>query len=472
MAICLDIFLVSDRYDAAGGQDPHTTEWPPHPARAFSALRSVATPDDLPALRALESLPAPIVHASSDAVSTKTRAYVVTNTLTASGGNLSHPGRTSGLRERRSVIPMSPRVQVIWDPDDTLDDATVMRLDEMARRVPYLGRSTSVVLMGVRRVAGSASPAGLDIFRPTETGPADVLLRVPYPGYTDELNALYEQGLSAWQASDSPRAKCAYRLVRDEQSVETPTETIWSPYNDLVVLRFCHQRPAGRLVPILTAALRSTVMKQTDNPLPPALHGHGFEGNPHVAYLGLPASGGPFADGHLVGLAVAIPGMNESERRRILRGVLGAEGSGKVILNAPGFHKPFELEYLPDEPLPRAANAQHWRRPSRQWTTVSPIVLDRYPKNGDLASGVLKSIKLAGLPEPESVEVSSSAMMQGAIDLRPQELPKRAKGRLFCHARVLFEQPVGGPVLVGAGRYFGVGLLQPERLQSGEPNAR
>lgn len=466
MTLCLDLVLVADRYDAGGGQDPRVPEWPPHPGRVHSALLSVAEPDDLPSLRVLENLSPPTIRASREAFASQSRSYVVTNSRSREGGNLNHPGRTSGLRQRRSVFPRSPRVQLIWTDDDGVSDHDVRRLDAMARRVPYLGRSTSPVMMGVERLDQPVDLRELDVYLPSDGG--DLRLRVPYPGHIDELTALYEQGLPAWQASEGGRAWQVYQLVNDDPS---PVAPLASPYQDLVVLRFRDRRPAGRALPVFTAALRSMVMSQTSEPLPPALHGHGFEGRPHVAYLGLPFCGAPHADGHLVGLAVAIPGMQENERRRILRGLLGPSNDGSVWLRVRGYREPFELEYRPEERLPRSASAWHWSRPARHWVSVSPIVLDRYPKDGDVADAVRQSAVLAGLPEPSVVDVSTEAMTIGAIRLSPAELPRRARGRLYRHARITFDHPVSGPLLVGAGRYFGVGLMQPERRSEENANA-
>lgn len=243
--------------------------------------------------------------------------------------------------------------------------------------------------------------------------------------------------------------------------------TFPSPYQDLVALRFTDRRPAGRETPVLTAALRSLVMRQMADPLPPALHGHGYDGNPHVAYLGLPVCGSPQSDGHLVALGVAIPGLEEAERKRVLRGLLGPDAEGTVRLRVPGYRHRLVLEYRPYERLNRSASAWHWSRRSRRWVTVTPIVLDRYPKNGDLAEAVLRSVLLAGLPEPEWIQACTEPLTSGAIRLSPGELPRGAQGRLYCHARIVFNQPVSGPVLVGAGRYFGVGLLQPEQHEDG-----
>lgn len=472
MAICLELDLVADRYDAADGLDPRRAEWPPHPARVVSALRSSAIGDaDLTALRALEELPPPRIHASDVLSSSRSRSYVVTNTLSAAGGNLAHLGRTSGLRERVSVFPIDPHVQLVW-VDESLSDDDVGRLDSIAARVPYLGRSTSLVFMGVTRVEEIIVPPGLEIYEPVDEGREDLRLRVPYPGYVAELDALFDQGFSSWQASDGSRASQPYRQLLEDQDPDHSQAEYHSPYRDLVALRFRDHRPAGSLAPTFAAALRSLVMSQTKDPLPPALHGHGYPGHPHVAYLGLPVCGHAHADGHLVALAVAIPGMDEADRRRILRGILGPDGDGRVSLRVPGFREPFDLEYRPDDPVPRAGTAAFWSRPSRQVVTATPIVLDRYPKNGDLAAGVVQSLVLAGLPEPAWVEVSRSPMTTGAVSLTPRELPRRAQGRIYCHARVRFDQPVIGPVLAGAGRYFGVGLFQPEREDGGHDASR
>ena len=56
MPVCLDICLMGERYEAGDGEDPRAPEWPPHPARVFSALRSVAESDEITPLYELEQL--------------------------------------------------------------------------------------------------------------------------------------------------------------------------------------------------------------------------------------------------------------------------------------------------------------------------------------------------------------------------------------------------------------------------------
>ncbi len=319
--------------------------------------------------------------------------------------------------------------------------------------------------MGVRRVDRAAVPDGLDAYEPcADDDQVEKWLRAPYPGYLDELDGLYQSGSPAWQASDGGRASHPYRVAgpAGAESDDADGAPIASPYRDLVILRFADHRPAGRLTPRLTAALRSAVMSRTAEPLPPAVHGHGFDGQAHVAYLALPVCGSPHADGHLVALAVAIPGMSEEDRRRVLRGILGPETKATIEVAVPGETERISLVYEPERPLPKAALAWNWVRSSGQWVSVTPIVLDRFPKRGEIEAEVARSFTLAGLPEPVDVQVSKSALTTGGVQLRPHELPKRAAGRIYRHARVWFDRPVAGPVLAGAGRYFGVGLFTPE----------
>lgn len=462
MPVRLDVSLVGDRYDA-GGEDPRRHEWPPHPARVFAALRSVAHDDELEPLRELERLDPPLIHVPP-ATHGASRGFVVTNAIyreTKADDKKTkhqvHPGRTSGMKRRRYSFPASSRIQFDWLDGDQLSDEIVAGLDRLARRVPYLGRSTSPAILIFSRVANPEPFPELETWAPSDSTSA-TSIRVPYPGYLDELNDLYAQKppQPSWQAADS-RSRRWYRLA--DVPEEPVLETWESPYPDLVILRFVGQRPPGSLVSMFTQALRSKVMQSTENPLPPALHGHGYPGQPHVAYLGLPFTGFEHADGQLMALAVAIPGLERTERRRILRGILGTEPDRPIHLRVPNLRATFELRHTPNDPSPRSETVARWTRAARTWVTATPIVLDRYPKDGDVEAAVATSIVQAGLPAPVNVQVSRHPMTPGGISLRPNDLPKRCTGRLYTHARIAFDRKVPGPVLAGAGRYFGVGLF-------------
>lgn len=457
MALRVDLTLVSGMYDAADGQDPRRGEWPPHPARLFCALTSVAESEgDWDALRNLESLGPPTVLACDKASLQSRSGYVVTNRVEKKGGNLTHPGRTSGLRQRVAAMPDRPDVAMVW-PDQASDEL-LEAVDRLASRVPYLGRSTSIALVSARLEAADESiTPGLEVLVPCGREEAESWLRVPYPGYLTELQDLYQAGQPAWVASPDSRAQ-GYRVRR---STAAPEEAAPSAYTDLVILRFTGLSPDGRLTTRFTDALRRRVMATAPDPLPAALHGHDHPGRPHVAFLALPQVGDEHADGHLMGLAVAIPALPQEERRAILLGTLPARPGEPLRLRVPDIGE-VELTYEPGRFRPWGMQPERWRRGSNRWVSATPMVLDRYPKRGDVASVIARSCVTAGFPEPVAVDFSTHPLTKGAVQMRPRDLPETAHGRLFRHVALTFPSMVAGPVLIGAGRYLGSGLFSPQ----------
>ncbi len=468
MPLVIDIELISGRYDAAGAGDRDAAEWPPHPARVFCALvASARSEGDREALRWLECLPAPVVQASPTARPDVRASYVVTNAVEKAGGSQFHPARTNALKVRHSALPGSSRVRVVW-PDVDGESPAVAILDALARRVPYLGRSTGVAALSIgigQAPAPYELPHGLAQFNPAPGARDGAGLRVPYPGYLDLLIDQYDNGRPPWEIS----REVTYRRVGGESPGTVPSDIAPSVYTDVIVLRFTGLRPDGRLTTMFTEALRRAVMSATSDPLPDALHGHGADGRPHVAFLALPNTGNAQADGHLLGMAVAIPDLPESERRAIVRGVLvglrsSADDSGsdqRVLRFAVPRIGEVDLAYQPGLVRPWGINPERWRRGSDHWVSVTPVVLDRYPRKGDVEQEIARACLHVGLPTPRDIVVSTAPLVTGGIRMRPRDLPEQAHGKLFRHVELRFDQRVAGPMLLGAGRYLGVGLMAP-----------
>lgn len=464
MSFAIEIELLGPLYEAAG-DDPTVAEWPPHPARVFCALVAGARTDaDHEALRWLEAQPAPHVFASDAFRSLRRSAYVVTNKAERTGGSQFHPGRSNGLRVRAAAAMSSDRIRLVW-PDAEPDPTTVDRLDRLARRVPYVGRSTGVALVSCHPEASSIEPSVLTCFVPAHEGTGTYDLRVPSAGYLDDLLEQYREGRPLWEVSRT----AAYRR-RDQDSGADTGEALSveapSAYADVIIMEFERYRPDGELAPLFTKALRRAVMSVTPNPLPAALHGHGSEaaGKPHVAFLALPDAGHDHASGRLLGMAVAIPQLADGERRAIVRSVLGAgrsDGEGRTFrLNVPRVGE-VGLSYRPGLVRPWTLNPRRWRQGSTEWVSVTPVVLDRFPRRGNIESEIARSCLAAGIPEPDEVIASTGPLIAGGARLRPRELPEQVRGRIYRHARLRFSREVAGPLLVGAGRYLGLGLFAP-----------
>ncbi len=67
----------------------------------------------------------------------------------------------------------------------------------------------------------------------------------------------------------------------------------------------------------------------------------------------------------------------------------------------------------------------------------------------------------AGYPMPTRVHLSPDGP---AMTLPAARFRLRRAGRLYAHATIEFDRPVRGPLLVGAERYFGLGLFLPVTL--------
>ncbi|MEV5694274.1 type I-G CRISPR-associated protein Csb2 [Micromonospora globbae] len=452
--------LREGHYDAAS-DDPASPEWPPHPARLFCALvASMQSDGERDALRWLEAAPLPQVWAAADVATARRSGYVVLN-ATGGRGSQMWPGRGSGLRQRSSALPGCDTFAVMWQAEP--DDATLASLVRLAARVPYVGRSTSSAEVTV--VAGSV-PFRPEWVRyvPVPVGSAGSSpLRVPFAGYLQELEDVYEAGLPAWQVSARSVAYAPQSEMADEP---TSPDTVDGPYGDLLVWGLRHPTVPIRGDDVLTVTdgLRRAVLARVADPLPAEVSGHGADGRPHVAYLGLVDVGHRHADGHLLGVGIAVPRqMSAPDRRALLRGVLGADAADPLSTLRSRRGRRLELQY---PAIPRhGLDPQRWSAPggARTWVSVTPLMLDRYPNRRlDVAEVIAGSLQTAGYPMPEKVEALAAPTMPGVIRMpRQGTVPGWARKPLL-HCRVSFPQPVRGPVIAGALRYLGCGLFVPE----------
>jgi CRISPR-associated protein Csb2 len=118
-----------------------------------------------------------------------------------------------------------------------------------------------------------------------------------------------------------------------------------------------------------------------------------------------------------------------------------------------------------------------WCGPAHVWYSATPVALDRNP--GDLRSReprklakatdeaieiVCRGCERIDLPTPRYVEILPAAPWAGAAKARiypPYPGDASRTQRVLTHVRIEFGQPVRGPILLGAGRYAGLGLLRP-----------
>lgn len=410
-------------YAAADVGLPTVAEWPPHPDRLFQAFVDAArhdAPEEVAALRWLESQPAPGIACAEAVFMAPAVTFVPVNYPDA------HPFPDQRSKQERSFPLAWPQGQVdfVW-PDPDAD--TLAALARIAARVSHVGRAESVCVAEVRQA--DTKP----VWVPHAGG--ELSLRVPHAGRLDQLEQAYRSGRYG------PIAPAVLYGQADEQAAV-------GPWGEMVVVRLRHALSVENLV-AATEALRRAVLSQLGDTAPASAHGHGQ--HDHLAWLGLPNLS-PYARGELLGLAMVMPRqIDPRERAQCLRALLAVDHI------MPGGRR-VEVE-PPTHAISLAAST--WSRPARVWESVSPVVLDRFPRRSlGLVDVLADSVVRAGYPRPMRVEVIERAAA-GLPPARSYRL--RKPGRLYTHVRIEFDVPVKGPLLVGAERYFGLGVFLPQR---------
>ena len=450
--LAFEMEYLMGRSFATDFRDRSEPEWPPHPSRLFSALVAACYEtgmgeDAKQALHWLERQPPPEIHAEEAGTPVKVMTYVPTNYP----GSAPPVNRNKQPRFLPAVTPKDCRVYFKW-PDAAPSPELRTVLGEIASRVPYLGKSSSMV-----RIALTETPLDPN-YVPDPSG-SHVLL-IAGEGRMTELERLFKR--NQW----SPQLlQQRYRCLDGEP---IKTKAIQGMFSEMIVFR----RTGGPQLPVeaaltLSTSTREALMSKADEHgvLTDLLHGHGR--HPHCAYVPLPFAGAPHADGRLMGIAVILPRGIEWEERR---NVLAACGHLESI-RLPKDLGDWSVEISDPEPLAKTLRPGAWTRPACLWSTVTPILLDHFPKRKANGPGIEQiiaaSCERVGLPAPTVVDHGPYSGVEGIPPVPQFRLlrDKNDRPRWGVHATLRFEHEVQGPVLLGAGRYFGLGLLKPQGEQ-------
>lgn len=456
----LEVRFLTGRYVASRADARDEPEWPPHPARLFSALVNTwaeggREASEEAALRWLEDQPPPAMVASDHSTRPVQTVYVPPNDARNESAVL-FESRKRQARTFPSVTPHEPVVEFVWEISaPTLE---VRRsLDELCARTSYLGHSSSLVC--VRGVDEHAPPTLV----PVDRG-GSMTLRVPCMGQFDALEHAFSVYVDTGIRSALPCAYQAYEVTTEPQPEPDPA----SVFEEMIVFERAGKSPQ---LPIEACArvatvFRAATMTAAGTGAPEVITGHASNGarttRPHVAYMAIPDTAHAHADGHLLGVAAVIPrDLADAERATVYRALLDVT---HLTLGRVGR---WEIRRAGADVVTRGLRASTWSEPSDTWATVTPIELDTFPDQpyGDEAElSVARACERIGLPSPIEVTVAPDSVFAGVppwhrfVRSRPASSRPR---RPLVHAAVRFARPVTGPVLLGAGRFAGLGLLRP-----------
>ncbi len=478
--LCISVELLHGTLRATGADDTAITgesgrgEWPPSPARLFSALvagdgsgpRCRATSGE--ELRWLERAPAPRILASPDNAVLRSplrERYVVVD-RTSGGAVQEYVGRTAALvRPGPRLAPRSRRIVYAWD-DLEPDEVVLKDLRLRAARVAYFGSADSPARLDVSTTLPDVSttePAGRGWWVPSDDG--TVVVPVPYEGFLDNLDHAFARFC---EGEAQRRAWVPNRYTRYRPPDQAPPEGPGGPR--AIWLRFATSVSGRRLIAV-TEALRASVLEHIGTGSVPlsgddlaVVTGHGFEGTgyQHAHFVALPDVGHHHARGRLHGAAVLVPPGASAE---VEEAVVECLQRTRELGQAKTFRT--EVALYGGELSPAAARPERWRGPSRHWSSATPVQYERFSRHGPSAEEVGRWCEHAGVTaKVTSYRLSEVALLEGAIALAGSEAYRPGRPRRpYAHLEVHFDRPVSGPLVLGGARQFGMGLMFPLRAK-------
>ncbi len=396
-------------------------------------------------------------------------------------------------------------------------------LESICRHVTRIGHSSSLVWARMERdpPASAAEPTHV----PDEHS-LDIGMRIVRPGAMrrledafnkssiDEFTALEEQiGVTKGKAKKTLQGTSAERFPQGRPTSQRPVFSISHGYKrvvhpqadlphtlfdpNLIVLREADdegQTFGLESTAALTQALRGLLMSESsDQPPPSWVSGHEPDGRKlesghHLALIPLAYVGRPWikaeqhADGHLMGIGIVLPrSVSPRDRAKLLAPILfDSETNQPRSLTLRMGRAGVWNVVRETDPLPKLMlRTETYTAPSVSWASVTPVLLDRMPKTErtkdpiawreEVARIVKESCRNIGLPEPFAVRIEKTPFFRGSLRAMPGQggFPQLRKDKHQVHVVIEFDRPVQGPLLVGAGRYRGYGLMRPWQNQEG-----
>lgn len=383
--LAIEVNFLTDRYAATAHNDRETGEWPPHPARLFSAAVAgwaEAGQDDSEreALLWLEAQPAPGI-AASEANPRRTVSHFVPvndarvigeawygrrsgklddledqfdGEMERSGGELTRkaerlrdkiekesdianhnqvaePGTTS-VESALALLPDGRGKQERHFPSVTPQEPRVTLVWPHAEPSDAVRAALDRLLERVTRMGHSSSLVSCRLVddppHPNWTpGSGSSVLRCVGPGQLAALQQRYDLH-KAIKPRSLPFLPVGYGEAAGGSGLPSPlrpdTAGDWIVFELLLGSR-SRRFPSTRAFDV-ASTMRAAVMSHTEDPIPEGLSGHRPDGSPtrepHVGFLPLPYVGFQHADGRIMGLAVSLPlSLDDVSRRAVLRAV-------------------------------------------------------------------------------------------------------------------------------------------------------
>jgi len=482
--LAIHVHLLDDRWHGR-------PEWPPAPFRLFQALvAAAARGDDLAeadaeALAWLEAREPPLIIAPVVVPGRGHATYVPNNDLDAVGGN---PDRVGEIRVAKRIRPRlmaaDARLSYIWpEAAKVMPAEHLARLESIVRHLYQLGRGVDMAFailerLDDERLDALSAASGMELHRPQQAGQGKTLA-VPARGSLQSVRERYDDFRRRLQADAK---KVHFRQPRKAFSAQAcyacpPERQVFTLRNSKDAATYAPWRRTGvvKLVENLRDAaavrLREALPEQAAN-VERYLIGRNAGRHDkalRVRIIPLASIGHAHAGGAIRRVLVEVPqacplqaddvfwafaGLSPDEAIDRVTGeitegtVLVAEGDGFV--------------------------ENHYLRPAVHWRTVTPAALpvarkgrltggERLQLERQAVTAVRQALRHAGV----AAQATSVRVQREPFDRNAAMAGEYAGGRFphdrLWHVEIVFDRPVSGPIVIGDGRYLGLGVMAPVR---------
>lgn len=510
-ALLISVRFHDGRYHGAG-------DWPPSPARLFQALVASAAKPALErgscdALKWLEELAAPVIAAPAAHFGQHVSLFVPNNDLDTKGGDIRRVGeiRSATKHIRPRLFDASVPLLYVWRFD--VDNAHAECVRDIADGLFQLGRGVDMawavgeVLDDVEADIRLSECLGV-IYRPSAGGQG-VALNCPEEGSLESLKARHQAGARRFrrvgkktQFSNAPKPR--FRLVSYNSPQSrllfdlrrtTATGSPFAPWPLSRIAALVHklrgndggdgQPKSGafaRLAQHFDAGVIGKVLigrdaKDADKAL-------------RLRIVPLPSIGHMHADRGIRRVLVEVPPDSPIRANDVAWAFSGLEVEPSEV-DADGVivSSPVELVSAMDDSM-----LEHYglegSAPSRLWRSVTPLALpesaarrridpaerraqakngaERFSEHQRACREVAQALRHVGIKKV----ITGLRVQRESFEAKGERAEAFSDGTRFSkhrlwHVEVEFAEPVVGPLILGDGRYTGLGLFCPVRRVEG-----
>jgi len=494
--LVISLRMHEGRYHGAGA-------WPPSPARLFQALLAGAglsgpPPEgQLEVLQWLENRPAPIIAAPLVRDGQLVQNFVPNNDLDAKGGD---PRKIGSIRTKKSIFPRifdpSEPFHYAWFlPEGAAGRDHIETLRRLAERLYQFGRGIDFAWAWIGLLDHAEFNSQLDeypgtIYRPSGTVDGGLVLPSPTKGSLSSLQARYAANLNRFQivSSGGPfsqsfrqQPKPRFKLI----NYDAP------PIRQLFEI---HERgSAGALRPfplheayVLVETVRDAVKGRLASAFPSKkaeidqwLIGRKLDGTiggspeERLRMIPLPSIGHYYADRGIRRVLVEVPANSPIRAEDIFWAFSALEvpesnpavflsvTSDMSMLRHYGFNRRAQIwRTVTAAALPESAGRR--RIDPKRRIEQAKNATERAEEKRNAHAAVLAALRHANTKVP----VVEICVQREPFEGKGERAEAFSTGSRFVkerlwHVQITFVKPIEGPIVIGDGRFLGLGIMAP-----------